>query len=120
MWSYLKSLALRTMLTLACLALLTVNGLQPSVTDGSLMDLANRTPAAASIAMQVVSLPTPESRLPRGSLATASVAAEAKPEPAFSNPATDPAEIVLDLYELGLGEQAETFVATLRRKGAAQ
>ncbi len=95
MWSYLKSLALRTMLTLACLALLTVNGLQPSVTDGSLMDLANRTRAAASIAMQVVSLPTPESRLPRGSLATASVAAEAKPEPAFSNPATDPAEIVL-------------------------
>ncbi len=62
MWSYIKSLALRTMMTLACLALLTVNTPEPSAPAGSFMDVANRTAAAASIEMQIVSLPTPESR----------------------------------------------------------
>ena len=95
MWSYLKSLALRTMLTLACLALLTVNRPEPSAPVAPLPDLAKSTPAASFIEMQVVSLPTPESRLPRGNLATVSVVAEVKPEPYLSNPATDPTEIVL-------------------------
>jgi hypothetical protein len=95
MWSYIKSLALRTMLTLACLALLTVNRPAPSAPGGPLMDLANRTPAAASIEMQVVFLPMPESRLPRGNLAMASAAAEVKPEPALAKPAADTTEILL-------------------------
>lgn len=59
------------------------------------MDLANMAPAAASIAMQVASLPTPESRLPRGNVFSANAAAEVKTEPALSKPAADPAEIVL-------------------------
>ena len=95
MWSYLKSLAMRTMLTLACLALLTVNRPEPSAPAALLTDIANNTPAAAPIEMQVVSLPAPESRLPRGNLNVASVVAEVKSEPSLSKPATDPAEIVL-------------------------
>lgn len=95
MWSYVKSLALRTMLTLACLALLTVNRPEPSAPAAPLTDLANSTKAASLIEMQVVNLPTLESRLPRGNLATVSAAVEVKSEPSLSKPATDPAEIVL-------------------------
>jgi hypothetical protein len=83
------------MLTLACLALLTVNRPEPSAPAAPLTDVANKAPAAAPIVMQVVSLPAPESRLPRGNLDVASVMTEVKPEPSLLKPATDPAEIVL-------------------------
>ncbi len=95
MWSYLKSLALRTMLTLACLVFLTVNRPEPSTLAAPSGDVAYSAPFAGPIEMQVVPAPAVESRLPRGNLALARAEAAATPEPSIAKPAADPAEIVL-------------------------
>ncbi len=104
MWSYIKGLALRTMLTLASLALLTVNnpGNNPGYNPGpstpaasTTAGVAKSTPPADLIVMTVVPQPAPESRLPRGNATLAKAAAEAASEVSALKVAADPAEIML-------------------------
>ncbi len=99
MWSYLKSLAMRTMLTLACLTFLSANRFETVAPSAGLAGTSgpdtSSSKAAGGIEMQVVSGPPLESRLPRGNLAVTQTAAvtSVQTNPAIS--AADTAEMVL-------------------------
>jgi hypothetical protein len=99
MWSYIKGLALRAMLTIGCLALLTGNHAGnhagPSTPATPTAGVANSKPATELIVMAVVPAPDVESRLPRGNITLAKAAAEAASEASVLKAAADPTEIVL-------------------------
>ena len=100
MWGYIRNLALRTALTLACLAMLTVNRTEPPdaavpQTDAAKSAPVKSWPDAGLIAMTVIDTPPLESRLPRGTISLVSAAAGVEVAPFTQKPAAEPAEILL-------------------------
>ena len=95
MWSYLKSLAMRTMLSLSCLAMLSVNRTDRAEPPAPKAAVAASPAITGSIGMTIASAPAVESRLPRGNIILAKAVIDASPQHSAVKPAADTAEILL-------------------------